>query len=157
MNSNFQTIIIVVVNVVVTQITNDIKTKIRQKLQQIQQNNDQFNQSKFFKFFDFSNSFDENFNSDENFLWRSKNLNFFDFKLFVFYDSNFMIRNDKNVYYRNVHLFCKKIRNLIVIKNEKLIRINLNICFFYYAFIWYISKLKVLNEIDLRNFSFEND
>ena len=68
-----------------------------------------------------------------------------------------MIKNDKNVYYRNVHLFCERIRNLIVIKSEELIRINLNICFFDYAFIWYISKLKILSRIDLRSLFLEND
>ena len=152
MNSTFQAIIIVVVNVVVTQTINDIRTEIRQEMQQTQQNNDQ---SEFFEFSDSSNSFDEN--NDENSFWRFEDLDFFDIKLSTFFEFDFMIRNDKNVYYRNVHLFCKRIRNLIVIKNEKLIRINFNICFFDYAFIWYISKLKTLNRVDLRSFSFEKD
>ena len=152
MNSTFQAIIIVVVNVVVTQTINDIRTEIRQEMQQTQQNNDQ---SEFFEFSDSSNSFDEN--NDENSFWRFEDLDFFDFKLSTFFEFDFMIRDDKNIYYRNVHLFCERIRNLIVIKNEKLIRINLNICFFVYAFIWYISKLKILSRVDLRNFSFEND
>ena len=68
-----------------------------------------------------------------------------------------MIKDDKNVYYRNVHLFCERIRNLTVIKNEELIRANLSICLFDYALIWYTSKLKALNRADLRNLSFEND
>ena len=40
-----------------------------------------------------------------------------------------MIRDDKNVYYRNVHLFIEKILNLIAIKSQEFIKINFNICF----------------------------
>ena len=157
MNSNLQAIIIAVVSAAVTQTTNDIRAKIRQKLQQAQQNNDQSDQSKSSESFDLSDSLDENFNIHKSLSWRSEDLDFLDFKLSVLYDSNSMIRDDKNVYYRNVYLFCERIRNLIAIKNEKLIRINLNICFFDYALIWYISKLKVLSRIDLRSLSLEND
>ena len=157
MNSNLQAIIIAVVSVVVTQTINDIKVEIRQKLQQIQQNNDQIDQSKFFESSDFSNSLDENLNIDESSFWRSKDLDFLDSKLFAFYDSNLMIRDDKNVYYRNVYFFCERIRDLATIKSEELIRVNLNICFFDYALIWYTSKLRALNRVDLRNFSLEND
>ena len=152
MNSTLQAIIIVVVNVVVTQTINDIRTEIRQEMQQTQQNNDQ---SEFFEFSDSSNSFDEN--NDENSFWRLENLDFLDIKLSTFFEFDSIIRNDKNVYYRNVHLFCERIRDLIAIKSEKLIRINLNICLFDYVFIWYISKLKTLNRADLRSFSFEKD
>ena len=152
MNSTFQTVIIVVVSVVVTQTINDIRAEIRQEMQQIQQNNDQ---SESFEFFDSSDSFDEN--NDENSFWRFEDLNFFDIKLSTFFEFDSMIKNDKNVYYRNVYLFCERIRNLIVIKSEKLIRINLNICFFDYALIWYISELKTLNRVDLRNFFLEKD
>ena len=134
-----------------------IKAKIRQKLQQTQQNNDQIDQSKSLESSDFSNSFDENLNIDESTFWRSKNLDFLDSKLFTFYDSNSMIRDDKNVYYRNVHFFCERIRNLVAIKSEELIRVNLNICLFDYAFIWYILKLRALNRVDLRSLSFEDD
>ena len=152
MNSTLQAIIIVVVNVVIIQTINDIRAKIRQEIQQVQQNNDQ---SESFEFSDSSNSFDEN--NDENSFWRFEDLDFLDIKLSIFFEFDSMIRNDKNVYYRNVHLFCKRIRNLIAIKNEKLIRINLNICLFDYAFIWYISELKTLNRVDLRNLSLEKD
>ena len=156
MNSILQAVIIVVVNVAITQTINDIRTKIRQKIQQAQQNNDQ---SKFFEFLDSSNSIDENNdeNNDENSFWRFENLNFLDFKLSTFFELDLMIKNDKNVYYRNVHLFCEKIRNLVATKNEKLIRINFNICLFDYALIWYISKLKILSRADLRNLFLEND
>ena len=46
-----------------------------------------------------------------------------------------MIKNNKKFYYRNIHFFCEKIHDLIIIKNEKLIKINLNICLRDIAFI----------------------
>ena len=152
MNSALQAVIIVVVSVAVTQTINDIRTEIRQEMQQVQQNNDQ---SKSVESFDSSNSLDEN--NDENSFWRFEDLDFLDIKLSTFFEFDSMIRNDKNVYYRNVHLFCERIRNLIATKSEKLIRINLNICLFDYALIWYISKLKTLSRADLRNLSLEKD
>ena len=44
------------------------------------------------------------------------------------YDIKSMIRDDKNIYYRNVHIFIERMFNLIVIKSQKFVRINLNIC-----------------------------
>ena len=40
-----------------------------------------------------------------------------------------MIKKNKSFYYRNVYFFCKRIRDLITIKNKKIVRVNLNICF----------------------------
>ena len=68
-----------------------------------------------------------------------------------------MIKNDKNFYYRNVHLFCKRILDLIIIENQKLICVNLNICFWDFAFIWYIVVFSRLKHIDFRNLEFEKN
>ena len=46
-----------------------------------------------------------------------------------------MIRDDKNVYYRNVHLFIERVKNLIVTKSANVIRTNPNICLRDYALI----------------------
>ena len=101
-------------------------------------------------------------NASENdefdfFYWRSKKLSFFDFQLSTFYNDDFMIRNNKNLYYRNVHLFCKRILDLTIIKNQKLIRVNLNICLRDSAFIWYTVAFNRLKRIDLRNFELEKN
>ena len=44
------------------------------------------------------------------------------------YDIEPMIRDDKNIYYYNVHIFIERMLDLIIIKNQKFIKINLNIC-----------------------------
>ena len=67
-----------------------------------------------------------------------------------FYESRFIIRDNKNVYYRNVHLFVEKILNLIVTKNHDLIKTNLNICLRDNVFIWYIVEFTTLKRFDLR-------
>ena len=84
--------------------------------------------------------------------WKSKELNFFDSFLSTSFDVDFMIKNDKNFYYRNVHLFCEKIKNLTITKRQKIVRVNLNICFRNSAFIWYIAVFNRLKRFDLRNF-----
>ena len=94
-------------------------------------------------------------NDEFSFHWRSKKLNFFDSLLSTFYDVDFMIRNDKNLYYRNVHLFCERIFDLVIIKKQKLIRVNLNTCFRNFVFIWYIVVFNRLKRIDFRNFDFD--
>ena len=38
-----------------------------------------------------------------------------------------MIYDDENIYYRNVHIFIERMLDLIAIKNQKLVKINLNI------------------------------
>ena len=68
-----------------------------------------------------------------------------------------MIKNDKNFYYRNVHLFCEKIKNLIITKKQKIVRVNLNICFRNFVFIWYIAAFNRLKRFDLRNFSLDEN
>ena len=80
-----------------------------------------------------------------------------DFKSSAFYRSNSVIEHDKNIYYRDVRLFCKKVQNLTVIKNEKLIWVNLNICLFDYTLVWSIAKLSVSSQIDLCDLWLEND
>ena len=72
-----------------------------------------------FNFFDSQKEHDLNdFFDDENSTsqWKSKKLNFFDSFLSTFFDVDFMIKNDKNFYYRSVHLFCEKIKNLTITK-----------------------------------------
>ena len=116
-----------------------------------------------------SNSFDffdsqkeqnlNDFFDDENSTsqWKSKKLNFFDSFLLTFFDVDFMIKNDKNFYYRNVHFFCEKIKNLIITKKQKIVRVNFNICFRNFVFIWYIATFNRLKRFDLRNFFFDED
>ena len=66
-----------------------------------------------------------------------------------------MIKNNKKFYYCNVYFFCKRIRNLIIIKNKKIVRVNLNICLRSLIFIWYIAELKLLKHFNFRNFEID--
>ena len=93
--------------------------------------------------------FDDENNTSQ---WKSKKLNFFDSLLSISFDVDFMIKNDKNFYYRSVHLFCEKIKNLAITKKQKIVRVNLNICFRDFVFIWYIATFNRLKRFDLRNF-----
>ena len=154
MNFCLQTTFTAVVSAAVTQAINNIKAEIYQNLQHSQQNNDQSNLS---ESFDLSNLFDRNLNTDRSSFWRSNDSSFLDPKSSAFYRSDFVIEHDKNIYYRDVRLFCKRVQNLIVIKNEKLIWINLNIDLFGYAFVWSIAKLSVSNQVDLCDLWLEND
>lgn len=56
------------------------------------------------------------------------NMNFFDFKLEKLYNTDDVIQINKNVYYRNVFVFVKKIKNVIITYEIKTIKINFSIC-----------------------------
>ena len=76
-------------------------------------------------------------------IWNSQKVNYFDF----FYNNKITIINDlmkhvdKNTYFRDVYNFIKRIQNMIIIKNHKLIRDNLYTCFKNKTLHWYISIL----------------
>ena len=61
----------------------------------------------------------------------SQEINYFD----SFYDNKTIIIDnsienvEKNIYFRDVHIFIDKIKNMTIIKSEKLIRDNLYTCF----------------------------
>ena len=80
----------------------------------------------------------QNESNDKNFIkfvdididtltWKSKKLNFFDSYLSINYDVDFIIRNDKNIWIRNVYLFAKRVKNIMITKNIILVKQNLNI------------------------------
>ena len=94
-----------------------------------------------------ANAIEETTNS----FWRSKDFEYFDFKLSSFYDKSSIIRDDKDVYYRNVHLFVERILNFVVTKNDDLIRTNFNFNLRSYALEWYIEKLISLKRADFRS------
>ena len=85
----------------------------------------------------FSELFEVVDNDDEK--WISQKVNYFDF----FYDNKttiideFMKHVDKNIYFRDVHMFVDRIKNVIVIKSDKLVKNNLYICFKNRAFYWW--------------------
>ena len=83
--------------------------------------------------------------------WRPKELDFFDSHLSSFYGTGPMIRDGKDLYYRNVHLFCERIHDLAITKGEELVRTNLNTCLRGTALIWYTAELSELERFGIRN------
>lgn len=86
-----------------------------------------------FDFFDLFVLFivnDNNNNHDNYNKWNSFKIDFFDFM----YDNKPLITAEfikyieKNIYFRDVHLFINRIKNMIVCKNLELLRNNLYIC-----------------------------
>ena len=86
--------------------------------------------------------------------WNSQKINYFD----SFYDSKIVVIEenmkhfDKNIFFRDVHNFIDRIKNMIIIKNDKLIRNNLYICFKNHVLKWwnfiFISKQKRLMKLN---------
>ena len=91
-----------------------------------------FFQSKSVESFDFSKSSKQQSQNDENIVDKKRknsiNLNFFDF----FYDDKFLINEidfivniDKDIYFRDVHLFIVRVKKMTLTRNEQLIKNNL--------------------------------
>ena len=82
--------------------------------------------------------------------WRPEDLGFFDPHLPTSYDTGPMIRDGKDVYYRNVHLFIERVLDLASTKGADVVRTNLNTCLRGSALIWYIAELTALERSGLR-------
>ena len=76
--------------------------------------------------------------------WNAFELRFFD----SLYDEksavigNVIENFDKNTYFRDIHIFIERIKNIAQIKNDTIVRNNLYICLRETVLTWYISNLK---------------
>ena len=92
-------------------------------------------------------------NNNDTSRWNVANLNFFDF----FYDDKSIDIDDvmkhinKNTYFRDVHLFIERARNVITIKNVDLIRENLWTCFRNTIFVWWIDEILIVKKCFIRH------
>ena len=91
-----------------------------------------FFQSKSTKSFDFSESSKQQNQNDENTVdnikWNSVDLDFFDFfydDKFLVNEASFIVNIDKNIYFRDVHLFIVRAKKMTLTRDEQLIRDNL--------------------------------
>ena len=90
-----------------------------------------------------------------DFRWNAFELKFFD----SLYDEKSAVTDnviehfDKNTYFRNIHIFIERIKNIAHIKNDTIVRNNLYICLRETVLTWYISNLKENQKrlIKLRN------
>ena len=75
-----------------------------------------------------SNQIDENVVDNDNNKWNSIDFDFFDFHYddkFIVNEISVIVHIDKNIYFRDVHLFIVRVKKLTITKNEQLIRNNL--------------------------------
>jgi hypothetical protein len=91
--------------------------------------------------------------------WNAINLEFFDLtyddKILI--TSKFMQHVEKNIYFRNVHLFLDRIRNFVATKKVEIMRNNLYTCLRESIMTWYTAKVskeekklfKMKNNIDV--------
>lgn len=82
--------------------------------------------------------------------WKAEDIGFFDPHLPQSYGSGPVVRDGKDLYYRNVHLFVERVRDLSKTKGDELIKTNLNTCLRGTALIWYTAELTELERAGLR-------
>lgn len=113
--------------------------------------------------FESSNSSNNDANSasmsnkvDEFVRWNATDIEFFDSN----YDEKstiteeVVIHADKNTYYRDVHIFMKRVKKMIMILSVEKIRKNLSTCLRDTTLIWHIAKL---SNTSRRLLSYEED
>ncbi len=83
------------------------------------------------------------FNSQWRERWNSSNIGFFDshYEDSDNFKSELMIHIGKKTIFRDVHLFNERVKDIAVIKSEKMIAENLYTCLQDIALKWYVSEL----------------
>ena len=95
-----------------------------------------------------NNSFN---NDDWKGSFRAQNVKFFDFILNETYGSDDVIQVERNVYYKNVYFFVKRIKNAVNMYIVNKIRFNLFSCLKKIIQIWYIKDLSDFEKKILRS------
>ncbi len=60
--------------------------------------------------------------------FRVSDVKFFDSQLNSFYDSDDVVQINRDLYYKNVYLFVKRVKDAMIMSNAKIVRTNLSIC-----------------------------
>ena len=78
-----------------------------------------------------------------SFKWNPFDIDFFDshFNDKTIATASVMKHSEKNIYFRNIHLFLERCSNIVTIKDEQLIKNNLFICLRELTLQWYISEM----------------
>ena len=82
--------------------------------------------------------------------WKPDEIGFFDSQLALTVGQGPMVCEGKDVFYRSVHLFVKRVKDAILTKGKDLVRTNLSTCLRGVALIWYMGKLSELERLALR-------
>lgn len=97
-------------------------------------------------FFDVNN---ENNDNDDN-KWNVIDFGFFDSHFDKSYKKDEIVIVEKDMYYRNLIFFVKRIRDFVIIKKTIFVRNNLNIVLKNSILIWYIIEFSNLERVKLR-------
>ncbi len=73
--------------------------------------------------------------------WNPSDVGFFDLNYEDSFKSGLMIHTGKETIFRDVHLFNERVKDIAVIKDEKMIAENLYTCLRGIALEWYVSEL----------------
>jgi len=84
---------------------------------------------------------ESDFNSQWKKRWNSSDVEFFDFNYEDSFKLELVIHINKKTIFQNVHLFNERVKNIAVIKDEKMIAENLYIYLQDIALKWYVFKL----------------
>ena len=91
-----------------------------------------------------SNQVDENVVDNDNNKWNSIDFDFFDFHYddkFIVSEASVIVHIDKNIYFRDVHLFIVRVKKLTITKDEQLVRNNLWFSLQNTVLEWWIDEL----------------
>ena len=83
----------------------------------------------------------ENDISSRNINFRASNLEYFHSNLEKVYEKENIIITNKKIIYREVYIFCRRVKNYVIFINEKKIRNNLFSCFRENALYWWLNSL----------------
>ena len=83
--------------------------------------------------------------------FKISDVDFFDSKLNEFYETDDVVQIDRDIYYRNVYFFVKRIRDTITIVETEKIKSNFSNCFRKSIQIWYTKRFFDLKKEALRS------
>ena len=129
-NAKMQRQLKTMINSVLKKIINNLKINLSAKFQEFQ---------------NFQKSIDSTKKAiaENRSIWNSNDIDFFDFN----YEKKsavieeILTHSKKNIYYRNVHVFVKKIKKMIIVFDVEQIRRNLFSCLKDTTFMWHTTKL----------------
>ena len=84
-----------------------------------------------------------------------EDIGFFDLSLLANYGESEVVLVGKKLYYRDIILFIKRMKDLAIIKRYELVRANLNTYLRKVILVWYTSELFYLKRISLRHNSLD--
>jgi AraC-like DNA-binding protein len=75
--------------------------------------------------------------------WNAVDLDFFDsaYEEKIIATAKSVQHVEKDTYFRDVHLFIDRIKNIVIVKDYDIVRNNLYTCFREQVMIWYISEM----------------